>query len=132
MTLRNKITLGCVAACVLFIAGCIIYGCYVNSHFERGSAKTYGVITYSAKKHHPERSYRVNHRLVHNAAYDETILRYRYTVAGLEYDGKTTTRHVIPRLPSVGDSILVTYALDKPSLSRTGSQPTVKRAKKHH
>ena len=132
MTLRKKITLGCVAAIVLFIAGCIVYGCYVNSHFKRGSADTYGVITYSAKKHHPERSYRVNHRLVHNAAYDETILKYTYIVDGRQYEGKTTTRRVMPRRPAVGDSIRVTYALDKPSLSRTGSQPVIKRRRSRH
>lgn len=126
MNLRQKITLGCVAAALLFIAGCFVHGYYVNRHFERGSAQIYGVVTSVAVEHHPERSYRVNHRLVRNAAYTETVIEYAYMVEGVEYQGKTSTRRVIPRRPSAGDSIRLTYALDDPSLSRTGSEPVFK------
>lgn len=127
MNLRQKITLGCVAAALLFIAGCFVRGYFVNRHFQRGSEQIYGVVTSVSTKHHPERSYRVNHRRVHNPAYTETIIGYAYTVDGVEYTGETTTRKVMPRRPIAGDSIRLTYAIDDPSLTRTGSEPVIKR-----
>lgn len=117
---------------VTFVAG-HFYSSWMNRRFECSGIRTVAMVTDVTVEHHKEqyiRSYGAGkgRRLMRQAPYTKTTIRYFYEVNGVRYEGSASTRTVQPARVKTGERIPVEYLAEKPSKHRVVSCPQFRRS----
>ena len=108
-----------IAAVVIVIASIAVKACRENRLLEEGSVDVKAVIEKVERRHHEERYQRIRHRVHRHPAY---TIYFAYTVDGVEYHDDFTTRKGMLRSLYKGDSIIITYAIKDPAVTRVDTK----------
>lgn len=111
-----------IAAVVIVIASIAVRACRENRLLEEGSADVKAVIEKVERRHHEERYQRIRHRVHRQPAYTSYTIYFAYTVDGVEYHDDFTTRKGMLRSLYKGDSIIITYAIKDPAVTRVDTK----------
>ena len=111
-----------IAAVVIVIASIAVRACRENRLLEEGSVDVKAVIEKVEHRHHEERYQRIRHRVHRQPAYTSYTIYFAYTVDGVEYHDDFTTRKGMLRSLYKGDSIIITYAIKDPAVTRVDTK----------